>query len=90
MATTPSKLNNEQVDRLLIAIEHMKGDNVIADVIWRSLKAQANKEQKKRVMVGAFAMAYSLLLVMNMAVQSNVNPSEFKASLIAAGHIQKG
>lgn len=80
-APAPRKLSDEQIDRLLIAIQHLKGKNAMAAVIAKALEKQPTLEYKRSVLVMAFAQSYELLLIMNMAVDSDVPPMNFRDNL---------
>jgi hypothetical protein len=85
MANQPqqtNRLSDEQVERLVLAIENLKDTNAIAGVIWHALqKNPPALESQRRVLVTSFAQTFELMTVMNMVVESKVKPVEFKTRL---------
>lgn len=82
-APAPRKLSDEQIDRLLIAIQHLKEKNAMAAVIAAALNKKPDLEYKRSVLVTAFAQSYELLLILNMVVDSDVAPAAFTENLKA-------
>ena len=76
-----NKLTDEQVERLVIAIHDLQVTNIMAQIIWRALEKAEGIEAKRKILVTAFAQSYELMVVMNMAVNSDMKPALFAANL---------
>ena len=76
-----NKLTDEQVERLVIAINDLQVTNIMAQIIWRALEKAEGIEAKRKILVTAFAQSYELMVVMNMAVNSDMKPALFAANL---------
>ena len=76
-----NKLTDEQVERLVIAINDLQVTNIMAQIIWRALEKADGIEAKRKILVTAFAQSYELMVVMNMAVNSDMKPALFAANL---------
>ena len=84
--TTPAPTNHltdEQVERLVLAINYCKDTNPIAAVAWAALQKESTLEGQRRVLVTVFAQTYELMLVMNMATNSTIKAEEFQSNLNA-------
>lgn len=77
----PQKLTDEQIERLVLAIQEYQVANLMARVIWTALEKAPDIEAKRKILVNSFAQAYELMVVMNMAVNSDVKPALFEANL---------
>lgn len=77
----PNQLNDQQIDRLLIAVETLKQTNSMAQLICAALEKQTDREGKRRVLVTSFAQMYELMLVMQMAILSDVTPEAIQENL---------
>lgn len=81
--TSPNvgKLTDEQIERLVLAIKDYQVSNLMARVIWTALEKATDIEARRKILVSSFSQAYELLVVMQMAINSDVKPAAFDASL---------
>lgn len=76
-----NKLSDEQIERLLLAINEMKETNTMAGLIAKALEKQQSLIDKRRVLITSFSQCFELMVVMNMAIEAKVKPDEFKNNL---------
>ena len=79
--TPQTKLTDEHIERLILVIKEYQVTNLMASLIWKALEKAEDIETKRKILVSAFAQSYELLVVMNMAVQSDVKPDDFAFTL---------
>jgi hypothetical protein len=79
--TTPTRLSDEEIDRLIVSIRDLKNTNVFAGLLWQTLEKNPSREAKRRVLVMAFGQSYELLVVMFMAVESKATPADVQKKL---------
>lgn len=75
------RLTDEQVERLVIAIKNYQVSNLMARVIWTALEKAEDTEARRKILMTSFAQTYELMVVMNMAIQSDMKPVVFDANL---------
>ena len=88
--TPPQKLSDDQIKRLVIAIEYLQESNISARLVWLALEKETSIEGKRRVLVKSFAQSFELLTVMHMAIESTVMPDDFKARIHTQGVLKDG
>lgn len=79
--STPQQLSDEQVKRLLIAIEGLKDHNTMAGVIWQAIEKQPDLDAKRRILVTGFSQAYELMVVMQMGINATLQADKFRKNL---------
>lgn len=86
----PDRLNDDQVQRLVIAIEYMQKTNISARLVSLALEKETSIEGKRKILIKSFAQAFELLTVMHMAIESVVTPGDFKAKVYAQEALKDG